>query len=68
MEYGCCQVSVAPIRLETSDRSEMVSQLLFGELFEIISKKGNWIEIKTIFDSYCGFNRFVSIHFLLFQK
>jgi len=55
MEYGCCQVSVAPIRLETSDRSEMVSQLLFGELFEIISKKGNWIEIKTIFDSYCGF-------------
>lgn len=54
MRYAVCQVSVAPLRAENSDRSEMVSQLLFGEKVEILDKKMNWIKIKADFDHYEG--------------
>ena len=32
----------------------MVSQLLYGDCFKIISTKENWIEIFTIQDKYAG--------------
>ena len=35
--------------------SEVVSQILYGEKFEILSKKKNWIKIKTSFDNYIGY-------------
>lgn len=54
MKYAICQVSVSPLRAEASDRSEMVSQLLFGEKVEIIEQKDNWIKIKAEFDNYEG--------------
>lgn len=42
-----------PCRLEPSDRSEMVTQLLFGETVKIYEeKKGDWRRIKTAFDDY----------------
>ena len=48
-------VSVAPIRRKPDDRSEIVSQMLFGEQVEIIQKKGkNWLAIKCIWDDYPG--------------
>ncbi len=54
---GFCKVSTMPLRAEPSDRSEMVSQLLFGEFFEKIgdSEKGDWIKIKCLNDGYEGF-------------
>lgn len=54
MKYAICQVSVAPLRGDLSDRSEMVSQILFGEKVEILETKDNWIKIKAEFDSYEG--------------
>jgi len=48
------QVSVAPVRREPSDTSEMVTQLLFGELCEVIDKKNQWFKIKIFFDDYEG--------------
>ena len=45
MKYGVCIVSIAPVRADHDDRSEMVTQLLFGEKVEIISEQGNWIKI-----------------------
>lgn len=39
MKYAICQVSVAPMRAEDSDRSELVSQCLFGEKVEILTTK-----------------------------
>src|SRR5690606_23387281 len=54
MKYAICQVSVAPLRAESSDRSEMVSQLLFGEKIEILESKKNWVKIKSEFDNYEG--------------
>ena len=35
--------------------SKVVSQILYGEKFRILSKKNNWIKIKTSFDNYVGF-------------
>ena len=54
MKYAICQVSVAPLRAENSDRSEMVSQILFGEKVEILDSKNNWVKIKADFDGYEG--------------
>lgn len=54
MRYGLCQVSVAPLRLETSDASEMVSQVLYGEYFKIIDSRKNWFEIRLGHDGYQG--------------
>ena len=54
MKFAICQVSVAPLRAESSDRSEMVSQILFGEKVNILESKKNWVKIKAEFDGYEG--------------
>ncbi len=54
MKFGICPLSMAPIRAKSSDKSEMVSQLLFGETFEILKKKGSWLNIRCILDDYEG--------------
>ena len=35
--------------------SEITSQILYGEKFRILSKKKDWIKIKTLFDNYIGY-------------
>ena len=35
--------------------SEVISQILYGEKFKILSKKKGWIKIKTKYDNYTGF-------------
>jgi hypothetical protein len=52
MTFGYCNVSISPLRKENDDRSEMISQLLFGEACEIMEEKGNWSFIKCIHDNY----------------
>lgn len=47
-------VAAAPMRKEPTDRSEMVSQVLFGELFQPESEDGTWYYGKTITDNYYG--------------
>ncbi|HEY8930339.1 MAG TPA: C40 family peptidase [Mucilaginibacter sp.] len=54
MEYGICNLSVVPLRAEPNDRSEQVSQVLFGETFEITEWKDNWVKIVTSIDNYPG--------------
>ena len=54
MRYGICPLSVIPVRSNSSDTSEMVSQLLFGETVEILEKKGSWTKVRCIWDNYIG--------------
>ncbi len=54
MSKSICQVSVAPVRKEPSDASEMLTQLLFGELCEVTEVKKQWVKIKILFDEYEG--------------
>jgi len=49
-----CPLSQVPVRFEPSDRSEMVTQLLFGETFTITEEKGNWLLINSHLDNYSG--------------
>ena len=35
--------------------SNLSSQMLYGEKFKIISKKKNWLKIRTNFDNYVGY-------------
>ena len=54
MHYGICNLSIVPLRIEPSDKSEMVSQLLFGEHFKVLEIRKNWCKIRLTFDSYEG--------------
>jgi len=47
--------SVTNIYSKPSSNSDVSSQILYGEKFKILSKKNNWIKIKTSFDNYIGF-------------
>ncbi len=49
-----CPLSQIPVRSEPSDRSEMVTQILFGETFSILEERGNWSLIRIHFDNYEG--------------
>ncbi|HSB93951.1 MAG TPA: SH3 domain-containing protein, partial [Flavitalea sp.] len=49
-----CRVPVSPMRAESSHRSEMVSQLLFGELVEILEQKEDWTKVSSVADGYEG--------------
>jgi hypothetical protein len=58
MTYGICLLSVVPCRKEPSNTSEMVTQLLFGETYEIGEETEEWYKISTSFDSYiCWLNK-----------
>jgi gamma-D-glutamyl-L-lysine dipeptidyl-peptidase len=52
--YGICNLAIIPLRIEPSDRSEIVSQVLFGEHFEILESQKQWSKIKLQFDDYEG--------------
>lgn len=52
--FGICNLAIIPLRFEPSDRSEIVSQVLFGEHFEIIDKDNQWSKIKLQYDEYEG--------------
>ena len=49
-----CILSSSPVRLEPSDRSEMISQLLFGEGAEVLELNDNWMKVKCLHDAYEG--------------
>ncbi|MEX6627259.1 C40 family peptidase [Tenacibaculum pacificus] len=53
--FGICNLSIIPLRLEPSDASEMVNQLLFGEHFKVLEKTGSWVKIRLAFDNYEGY-------------
>ncbi len=54
MEYGICNLAIIPLRAEANHRSEQVSQVLFGETFEITDWKDDWVKIITTADNYPG--------------
>jgi len=54
MQRVICLLPIIPIRKEPNHRSEQTSQLIFGEKADVQNQKDNWIEIKTLFDSYEG--------------
>ena len=47
--------SLANIYSKPSSKSEVMSQILYGEKFKILNKKKGWVKIRTNYDNYIGF-------------
>lgn len=54
-EFGFCNLTCVPVRADSSEKSEMVNQLLFGETFEIVDAIKSWKVIRGTLDKYEGF-------------
>ncbi len=54
MNYGISNLSIIPVRVEPSEKSEMVTQILFGEHFEMREQIVGWTNVKLAFDGYEG--------------
>ncbi|MFV0522084.1 MAG: NlpC/P60 family protein [Mangrovibacterium sp.] len=54
MHFGICTLSSIPVRFEPSEKSEVITQILFGEHFMITQEFMGWYMIKSEFDSTEG--------------
>jgi hypothetical protein len=54
MTKGICHLTLIPVRSEPSERSEMVTQMLFGEMFDIIEEQKDWVRVLADYDGYNG--------------
>jgi cell wall-associated NlpC family hydrolase len=53
LTYICENVFV-PLRSGPSHKSEMLSQILFGEKYTILEQSARWLKIESLFDNYRG--------------
>jgi cell wall-associated NlpC family hydrolase len=54
MEIYICENVFVPLRSGPSHKSEMLSQILFGEKYVVKDQSGKWVKIETLFDNYTG--------------
>jgi gamma-D-glutamyl-L-lysine dipeptidyl-peptidase len=54
MEKYICENVFVPLRSSPSHKSEMLSQILFGEKYTISERSGHWYKVETLFDKYKG--------------
>ena len=66
MQYGLCHLSIVALRQEPSDRSELTSQVLYGECFKVLEYRKSWSRIRLSFDNYEGWMD--NKQFLLIEK
>ena len=57
MKNNFLNIPVSNIYTKPNIRSEVSTQILYGEKFKILSKKKGWFRIKTHFDNYIGYIR-----------
>ena len=54
VKYGFCNLALVPMRREANNVSEQVSQVLFGETFDVLETRDDKCLIKTHHDLYEG--------------
>ncbi len=56
IDWGVCRLSLVPVRKLAADSAEQVTQLLFGDHYEVIEvdASGKWLRIRIVFDDYEG--------------
>ncbi len=65
MPFLVCIVPVSPVRAEASHRSEQTTQLLFGEVCELLESTKDFLRIRVVYDNYTGWcqaTQLVEIH------
>jgi gamma-D-glutamyl-L-lysine dipeptidyl-peptidase len=63
-DKGICLLSAAALRKAADQKSEMVSQLLFGEMVEIFENHKDWLYIEMLEDGYQGWVSNNQLHIL----
>ena len=61
MSYGIIDLNVIPVRSKDNAKSEMISQLFFGETLTILKKSDKWSYVESNLDQYKGWIR--DLHF-----
>lgn len=59
-----CYLSVIPVRAKSSDCSEMVTQMLFGEIGVVLEVNEQWLKIKSYHDNYEGYIDYKQVIFI----
>lgn len=54
-KHGISFLSVIPLRSHPNEKSEMVSQILFGETYTVLKEDEKWYEVLCDYDKYIGF-------------
>jgi hypothetical protein len=52
--FGICNLAIIPLRFEPNDKSEIVSQVLFGEHFKVLNNWNNGLASKCNLMEYEG--------------
>lgn len=52
--FGICRYSTVCVKSEPSHSSELVTELLFNDLYETIDNQDDWIKIRMEYDGYEG--------------
>ena len=50
MSYGIANLSIVPLRIEPLDTTELISQVLYGDVFKVVEKRKKWSKIRLEFD------------------
>lgn len=55
-DFGVCRLAVVPVRVDHREAAEQVTQLLFGDHYEVLtaSPDKRWVQIKIYFDQCEG--------------
>lgn len=56
LKQGICALNIVPVRTEPSDKSELCTQLLLGDIYTVIgiSENEKWLQVTIAFDGYEG--------------
>ncbi|MCZ2224003.1 MAG: C40 family peptidase [Chitinophagales bacterium] len=71
MNFAACFVPVAPLRAEASHKSEMISQLLFGECVLITDSTKDFFKVTCMYDNYegwCAKNQLTEVDEIFYQN
>lgn len=71
MQYGICHLSLIPVRTNTDQSAELVTQLLYGEHFKVLERRKAQSRIRNAYDDIEGWadnNQFTLIDEGEFRK
>lgn len=54
MSFGYTKLSIIPVRAADNEQSEMVTQLIFGDIYKVTLEKKKWLKIIIESDQYEG--------------
>jgi len=54
VKLGITHIAIIPVRADATSKSEMISQLLFGERYTVLQEEDKWLRIESDYDNYEG--------------